>query len=279
MFRLWIAVLFAWGAPFLQADTPLRIEIVSGVESIQPGKPFFLALCLKHGRGYHTYWKHPGIVGVPTSIKWSEVPNGFQMGQIQWPEPERTFMFKIQAQGYDRDVVLPMLVKPRQDLVPGSSVSFKGLASWMSCADSCHPGFANLELTLPVSHGPAEPSRWQRLIDKELSRPVAESGAWKTQVQFSKTAAVVTLLPQGGARPLKPKEVEKLIYFTEDGVIDTDKPQVFELRADGSLLITLVRADAVASGFNGKLSGVLVREGGWQTDGKVRAMRVSAPAS
>jgi thiol:disulfide interchange protein DsbD len=274
MLRLWIGVLFLWGASVLQAEIPLHIEIVSGAKSIQPGKPFHLALSLVHGRGYHTYWKHPGIVGVPTSIKWGEVPKGFRMGDVQWPEPERTCMFKIKAQGYDRDVVLPMLVTPPQDLIPGSAVTFKGLAAWMCCADSCHPGFANLEITLPVSAEPAEPSRWQRMIDKELGRRVEETSAWKTEVQLGKMAAVVTVKPQGGARPLKPRDVEKLIYFTEDGVIDTDKPQVMELQPDGSLVIRLVRADAVAGGFSGRLSGVLVRDGGWQADGKVRAMRV-----
>src|SRR5690349_5590369 len=47
---------------------PLSIELVSEVTSIQPGMPFYVGLHLKHQEHYHTYWRFPGIVGVPTSM-------------------------------------------------------------------------------------------------------------------------------------------------------------------------------------------------------------------
>src|SRR5688572_10915548 len=47
---------------------PLTIELVSEVASIQPGSPFYVGLHLKHKEHYHTYWKFPGIVGVPTDM-------------------------------------------------------------------------------------------------------------------------------------------------------------------------------------------------------------------
>src|SRR6187551_155684 len=49
---------------------PLSIELVSEVTSIQPGTPFYVGLHLKHQEHYHTYWKFPGIVGVPTDMAW-----------------------------------------------------------------------------------------------------------------------------------------------------------------------------------------------------------------
>ena len=49
-------------------ENPLRIDLVSSTTSIQPGTPFRVGLHLQHPRGYHTYWKFPGIVGVPLNI-------------------------------------------------------------------------------------------------------------------------------------------------------------------------------------------------------------------
>ena len=62
----WLSILFLALAVFAQAEVPLDIKLVSEVTSIAPGQPFYVGLALPHGEGYHTYWKFPGIVGVPT---------------------------------------------------------------------------------------------------------------------------------------------------------------------------------------------------------------------
>src|SRR5262245_53837871 len=87
--RLHLCILYFALCGFLPgADNPLKIELVSEVTSIVPGKPFYVGLHLQHQPGDHTYWRFPGIVGVPTGIKW-ELPEGFKAGPIEWPEPQR----------------------------------------------------------------------------------------------------------------------------------------------------------------------------------------------
>ena len=51
------------------------MALVSGVDTVRPGQPFLVGLKVHHHEGFHTYWRSPGIVGVPFALKW-EVPEG-----------------------------------------------------------------------------------------------------------------------------------------------------------------------------------------------------------
>ena len=112
------------------AQQGLKIQLVSEQSAIVPGQPFTVGLWLEHDRGSHTYWRFPGIVGVPTQMKW-QLPRGWKAGELIYPEPERTLMFQIKAQGFDRDVMLRTQITPPANLKVGESVTLKGLASWM----------------------------------------------------------------------------------------------------------------------------------------------------
>ena len=83
--------LAAAGASWAQGENPLRIGLVSESTAVVPGRPFYLGLHLEHRSGDHTYWKCPGIVGVPTGIEW-DLPAGFEAAPIEWPGPQRVFM-------------------------------------------------------------------------------------------------------------------------------------------------------------------------------------------
>jgi DsbC/DsbD-like thiol-disulfide interchange protein len=163
---------------------PLSIELVSEVTSIQPGKPFYVGLHLKHQEHYHTYWKFPGIVGVPTDMAW-KLPPGWKAGPIEWPAPERVMMFQIKAQGYHGEVLLPMKITPPKELVPGAKVTLQGKATWMCCGLDCNPGFTDLSLTLPVEQLPPPlDTRWEALFSKaraDLPQPLAGFEATATR--------------------------------------------------------------------------------------------------
>ena len=81
------------------------LQLVSDVNSVVPGKPVSIGLFIQHLPEYHTYWKAPGIVGVPTSITW-KLPEGFTPSPIEWPAPQLTKMADYTAYGYERDVCL-----------------------------------------------------------------------------------------------------------------------------------------------------------------------------
>jgi DsbC/DsbD-like thiol-disulfide interchange protein len=77
--RSLLAVLLLAGSAL--AENPLSVELLSDTKAIAPGEAFTVGAYLKPPSGFHIYWKHPGIVGVATSVEWS-LPPGFSSGEI-----------------------------------------------------------------------------------------------------------------------------------------------------------------------------------------------------
>ncbi|MDI1314303.1 protein-disulfide reductase DsbD domain-containing protein [Prosthecobacter sp.] len=259
------------------AQQGLKLQLVSEQSAIVPGQPFTVGLWLEHDRGYHTYWRFPGIVGVPTQMKW-QLPRGWKAGELIYPEPERTLMFKIKAQGFDRDVMLRTEITPPANLKVGESVTLTGTASWMACGNSCHPGSMDLSLTLPVAATAELNTKWHKLLDAERARVEQRSDAWTSSA--SEKGDVITLVMKpvtSEARVSKSqREADKIIVFTEDGWFDTDKPQTVLRHADGSMTVTLIKADAYLGDQPPKTLRVILRnEEGWLSGGKLRCLQMA----
>lgn len=264
-------------AATVKAEVPLEIRLVSEVASICPGEPFYVGLALHHASGYHTYWKHPGIVGVPTGIAWKDLPAGFKAEPIDWPEPEPVLMFQIKAQGYERDVVLPIRITPPADLKDGSMVKLSGKASWMCCNQECNPGFQDLVIELPVKHSnkPAYDTEWRPKFERERALRPSASQAWQASAEESEKTISLTLKPKSKAAKISAEAAAKIIFFTEDGLIDSNKPQVIRVAADGTITFTLIKADFILGDKPTHLNGLLLHPPGWLADGSLRCLRVS----
>lgn len=261
------------------AQTGVRLQLVSEQTAIVPGKPFTVGLWLQHDRGYHTYWRFPGIVGVPTQMKWN-LPRGWKAGALIYPEPERTLMFQIKAQGFDRDVMLRAEITPPADLSPGDSVALTGTASWMCCGRTCHPGAKELSLRLSVAMESALDEKWHKLLNEERARAEQPSKAWSASASEKDNVITLRLKPASANARLSKnqREADKIIAFTEDGSFDTDKPQPIERHDDGSLTITLAKSDTHLGGRTPKTLRVILRnESGWLKEGMLRCLQV-APA-
>jgi len=259
------------------AQQGLKIQLVSEQTAILPGQPFTVGLWLEHDRGSHTYWRFPGIVGVPTQMKW-QLPRGWKASELIYPEPERTLMFKIKAQGFDRDVMLRAEITPPANLKVGESVTLTGLASWMCCGNSCHPGSMDLSLTLPVAATAELNTKWHKLLEAERARAEQTSDAWtSTASEKGNTLTLVVKPATAEARPSKnQREADKIIAFTEDGWFDTDKPQTILLHSDGTLTITLIKADAYLGNQPPKTLRVILRnDEGWLQGRKLRCLQIA----
>jgi DsbC/DsbD-like thiol-disulfide interchange protein len=252
----------------LRAD-PLKIDLVSETTSIQPGVPFSVGLHLKHREHYHTYWKFPGIVGVPTDVEW-ELPSGWQAKPLEWPAPERVMMFQIKAQGYHGEALIPTQLVPPGNLQPGAKVTLKGKATWMCCGRDCTPGFTDLSLTLPVEQGPpAVDERWQKLFAQAragMPRPLTGFSASATRSGDRVTLKLTPTKGQAGAAPTAgqaKRDNPDGIFFTEDGYINANMEQVFRQEDDG-LSIDLKTSKYFTDKPPAELLGVL-----WLKDGSL----------
>lgn len=259
----------------------LTVDLVPEVTHIQPGTPFYVGVFIHHEPGFHTYWKQPGIVGVPTSIKWS-LPRGWEGGDLEYPEPESVMMFTLKAQGYERDVLLQARITPPKKLTPGTSITLSGRAVWMCCAQSCHPGFKDLLLTLPIAtEPPALDPKWHPVFEKERAARPQESSAWTAIArQLNDTQAELLLTPANSdARILSPALARKVIFFTEDGWIDSDDPHsiTFDPSTKGLRLLLPISKGHRDKRAPKELASLLQLPGGWQKKGLPHTLRISPP--
>lgn len=273
-----VAAFHCLAASLLAVPGGLRIEMVSEVREVHPGQPFYVGLFLQHDPGYHTYWKCPGIVGVPTQIDWS-LPEGFEATELEFPEPERVHMYSILAQGYERDVLIQAKITPPKDLEPGTKVKIGGKVWWMCCAQECNPDAKDLVVTLPVgeSVSVAFDPKWHPMFEEERGRQVIHDPAWKATASEVGDEITLTMSPANeGARALEERETEQLIVFTEDGWIDSNKPQIVELLGEGSVRFTLTKAAVYLEDEIPVLLRVIVqRPEGWVKDRNSRSLQLA----
>lgn len=272
-------LLLAAGGGFLlspkqaAAQTGLTIDLVPESTAIVPGQTFRVGLSIRHEPGWHTYWRQPGIVGVPTSITW-ELPPGFKAGALLYPEPESVLMFRIKAQGFERDLLLQTEITAPPDLKAGVPVTLTGNATWMCCGNTCHPGHKKLSLTLPVAETNAPDAQWSPVFEKERAAFPRSSSAWQAEAHEDGLKVTLKLTPMDGAWPFTPEE--KVIFFTDDGWINSDEPQTHEFTPGGGMTLHLTRADV----FLGKvvpnqLFGIIQREGGWENGQPWRSLEIA----
>ncbi len=259
------------------AQTGLKLQLVSEQTAIVPGKAFTVGLWIDHDYGWHTYWRFPGIVGVPTQLHWS-LPRGWKAGPLVFPEPERTRMFQIKAQGYDRDVMLRAEITPPAEVKLGESVTLSAKAVWMCCGRTCHPGVMDLTLTLPVAERSGVVEKWKRLLDAERARAERTSAAWAATVSETGRNLTLILKPVSSAARVTEdqREAEQIVAFTEDGWLDSDKPQLITRQADGTLTLLLTRADTYLGGKPPKTLRCILRcEEGWEQGQTWRCLQIA----
>jgi len=139
-------------------DAPhVQAELVAERDALAPGENR-VALRLTPEPGWHTYYREPGDVGLPTTLAWT-LPDGFTAGAIEWPEPETFRLGEETSYGYSRETLhVVTLTVPAAAI--GYEATLRAQATWLVCKDLCIPGKAQLSLTLPVQAKPGEPTTW-----------------------------------------------------------------------------------------------------------------------
>ncbi|PTY08755.1 hypothetical protein DB347_04065 [Opitutaceae bacterium EW11] len=236
------------------SSAQVTATLVGDETSIQPGRPFTVALRLEHQAHWHTYWINPGT-GYATSIAWT-LPAGWKAGEIHWPTPivirDRTGA--TVGNGYDGDALLPVTITPPADAKPGETVTLKAKADWLMCENACVPGGATVELSLPVrAEEPAKNETWHKRI-AELPMPRAPQGWNVSAVRDGKTIRLT--LTSAGNSPARP--LPNSHFFSEDGLIDYEKPQTEKPVAGGYEWLLSVSDSAEAAAA--RLVGVLATQ-------------------
>jgi thiol:disulfide interchange protein DsbD len=260
----YIFALAALFAPATRAaQSHVQASLVATSTSIQPGRPFTVALHLVHESHWHTYWLNAGT-GYATSLAWT-LPDGFKAGTIQWPVPVvlHDSSGAITGNGYEGDALLPVEITPSATLKPGDTVTLRAHADWLMCSEVCVPGKADVSLTLPVSAEAPQPSEWAAKI---AAQPMPQpSTSWNISGARDGKNLRLRLLPTDGV----PHELNAPHFFADDGFIEYDQPQTVH-HADGGYEFILPIA-ASADAKTARLTGVLA------TENPLAGLRIDVP--
>jgi thiol:disulfide interchange protein DsbD len=269
------ALVLLAGLPFVASaqDDPSphsEATLLTGTAPIAPGESFTVALRIRMEDGWHSYWKNPGDSGEPTSIDWA-LPEGFSAESIQWPYPHRVPFGPMTSYGYSDEVVLPVTITPPDTLTPGTTVTLKGDASWLVCADICLPAEASLERSVSVASAAETGPDAAAIAAARDKQPQTVEG-WSVRAARSSGSYTLALTPPAGRRP----SMEGAYFFpAEKDVLNHAAPQPVS-RAGDTYLLALQQSEYAQNPAD-TLKGVVVAPEGtyWDAAGTVRALRVS----
>ncbi len=244
----------------LSAETekkpPMGVDasLVSENSQIVAGGKFRVALNLNHHPGYHTYWRNPGVVGVPTDLQW-KLPPGFSAGPLQWPFPEKSKMAVYPVHGYERDVMLLVEITAPAE-ISASEVELKATANWMACAEGCYPAVVDLKLKLPVGPtarmDPAQAAAFTHATE-EIPQPLH---GWSVELTSQRGAPEIHFRVSPDPTTSGASAPREVYFFSDDGQVSSDQPQKVVSAEDGSFEITVPRS-TVTEVDQASLPGVL----------------------
>ena len=224
-------------------DPNTTASVLLADSEVQPGRQVRGAFRLVMSEHWHTYWKNPGDVGLPTEAVWT-LPEGFSVDEFQWPAPQFIETTGLVSYAYEDEVLLPFTLTVPESAQPGQTYPLKVKLSWLECKESCVPGEATLELTLKVGRenvSSPEAAEIEKAFEN-LPTPTNEVRAYRLGDKYQ------LVLPSG-------LNQDKTRFFPDTPEqLNDAAPQILDQTAEDSLLLT---PDAEAKEAPQALSGIL----------------------
>lgn len=269
-----ILTLYPPGAPANPVSTEYaEAQLISEVSSIQPGKPFWVAVRLEAEEGWHTYWRNPGDTGLPTAIDW-QLPDGLSASKIFWPRPERIQADTLMNYGHYEEIYLLTRIDSAKDLATTSPITLEAQVSWLVCREICLPEQAELTLSLPVAEGAPQPAEAHQETFVKARQALPRPSPWP--VSFVSTPQTFTLRVKSDAFPVEQVEDVWFIPYQEE-VIDNTAAQTVTFYPRGFSL-EVERAEA-ADASPERLKGLLLMQTRGDAESLVQGFEIDALAS
>lgn len=265
--RAALAILIAALRITAVAEDPLKLSFVSENRHVVPGQTFSVGLFQQIEKGYHSYWRNPGTVGLGMSVEW-KLPKGFTAGEIQWPTPEVGKMAAYDIWGYHNEAFLVVDITPPSNLKPGTQITLKGAAVWMCCAKSCFPDYQEISLTLPVARSTKANPKWTHRFARTRAEQPVPSGSWRLSCQFARGKYQLAI----SAADKKTEIPENIRFFDYDRQVSSEKGQRIKRRKQ-SLVVTMHPEEHTGE-EHPRLRGILVADTEWQPGAKVIAVDI-----
>jgi len=194
--------LLAPGLGYSDSQTS-QLELLLDAKQAKPGQTVMAGVRFKIPAGWHIYYKDPGGPGLPPEFTWV-LPEGIEVGEIQWPTHEVFESGGEKINGYHDEVMLLVPLKLAESRAPGP-LDLRVNVAWQECKEICVQGESSLvvklvvaEETLP-SASAAEIAVWQRKVpeakefDKATKAPGEADEDKKPEIVGAKTKITLVL--------------------------------------------------------------------------------------
>jgi len=145
-----------------QNDQTANVRLISATNAVGQDTSLSLGLEIQLADGWHTYWRSPGMAGLPPQLDWtnSQTDAGNLLDTtLFYPAPKRYTAYGLETIGYAGHVVFPIDAKLRK---VGQAVNLDLALNLLVCSSICVP--KHFALTLNVPEGQATPSTEADLI-------------------------------------------------------------------------------------------------------------------
>lgn len=137
-------------------------------------RPFDVGIHFQLEPEWYVYWINPGDGGLPIEVRW-ELPDGWSIGPIRYPLPQKFVHDDMVSYGYKNDVLLLATVVPARGARSDRLPAIVARLDWLVCKESCVRGKATVRLTHPSGSPKAIAELFQRTRNR-LPRPLEQSG-------------------------------------------------------------------------------------------------------
>ena len=197
------------------------------------------------------------------SVQW-KLPEGYTVGPLQFPLPEKILAPPLVTYGYEMETLLLTEITPPVGQPVPAKIKIAADLDWLVCKEICLPGQASLDLN--ASSAPKDNVDLQGLFD-EIRREIPAripSLDVRAKPHAGFLELTVANAPETGA----------LSFFPEEGdFVDEFQPAETKKMGARQILRIPLKKDAK---LPETLSGILVAEKSWDAAGH-RALEVSIP--
>jgi DsbC/DsbD-like thiol-disulfide interchange protein len=211
-------------------DGPVTMALVLPDSGVLPNSTTWIGWWIEREDGWHTYWEHPGNVGLTPKLDW-ELPDGFEAENLQFPFPKRVQMAGVKAYGHHgQTLYLAQLQVP--EIAVGEQVKLNAKARWMVCSNVCLPQYTELSITLPVVDSLQPDKQWEPKFSEfleNLPNEIPKKWTIKAQEigQFNKLSIT----------NIDPSKVKDAYLFGGDYLVCSDAQQNLRFLQSGFELL------------------------------------------
>lgn len=231
-----------------------QVRIIAERTAIRPADQITLAIDIKLAPHWHVYWQNPGDSGLPVRIEW-DAPEGFEIGEIKWPTPDKISYDILVNYGYYNQAVLLQTLKT-PDILPEGKITLTATINLLVCNEICIPEQSTISIDLNAPEDlDTDNSAYIQESYTKIAKPI--NGAFLYS-EADKTLRL-SLVPEDRTL-LNEATTENLEFFPIDwGIINHVAMPNVQID-DGKITILHERGDQAFTDIK-ELNGLLVIKG------------------